>query len=98
MFVQSQPTSGSQPKAPEVRKLGMRSPFVLAKIGYDMRHEYDDLIEQPLPEDISQAVKRLPQEPILQVVSNTQPATMKSEPEKEAGPDAAGHHPWWRFW
>jgi hypothetical protein len=53
-----------------------------------------------LPDDIAQAVKRLPQAPVLQVVSRTPLAATKSEsePETEAGPDASAHHPWWRFW
>ncbi len=50
-------------------KLGMRSPFVLAKIGYELRHSYDAVIEEPLPEEIQRAVTRLQAKPKLQVVS-----------------------------
>jgi hypothetical protein len=48
-----------KPNVPETLKLGMRSPLVLAKIGYDMRQNYSDLIEQPLPGEIEQAVEQL---------------------------------------
>ncbi len=53
----------------EQLKLGMRSPFVLAKIGNDLRQSYDDMIEEPLPEGIRRAVAQLPTKPKLQVVS-----------------------------
>ncbi len=48
------------PGVPDEPKLGMRSPLVLAKIGYDLRQEYDNLLEQPLPEEFQQVVARLP--------------------------------------
>ncbi len=53
----------------EQAKLGMRSPLVLAKIGHDLRHSYEDVIEEPLPEEIQRAVAQLPTKPKLQVVS-----------------------------
>ncbi len=53
----------------EQPKLGMRSPFVLAKIGHDLRHSYDDVIEEPLPEKVQRAVANLPTKPKLRVVS-----------------------------
>ncbi len=55
--------------APEEPKLGMRSPFVLAKIGHDLRHSYDDVIAEPLPEKMQRAVANLPTKPKLRVVS-----------------------------
>ncbi len=55
----------SKPILPEAQGLGTRSPFVLAKIGHDMRQDYTDLIEQPLPEEIKRVLDQLPETPVL---------------------------------
>lgn len=81
----------------KAQRLGMRSPFVLAKIGYDLQQEYKDLIEQPLPEDIAQAANRLPHQPTLQVVNKALPSEAKPE-KSEAGRNPEAPRPWWRFW
>jgi hypothetical protein len=77
----------------EAQRLGMRSPFVLAKIGHDLRQEYNRLIEQPLPEDIAQAVNRLPQRPVLHAISRTPSTEVRLEPKAEAHPAPVAAHP-----
>ena len=54
-----------QPNPFEDQRLGPRSPFVLAKIGYDLREGYNDVVEQPLPEELQRAVEQLPEKPPL---------------------------------
>jgi hypothetical protein len=39
--------------------MGFRSLFVLAKLGFDMREQYNDLLEEPLPDDISRSLLAL---------------------------------------
>jgi hypothetical protein len=41
-------------------KLGPRSRLVLAKLGFDMRASYDDLLKDPLPDSHTSLVKQLP--------------------------------------
>jgi hypothetical protein len=48
------------PAEPDEAQLGVRSPYVLAKIGNDLRHKYHDLLEQPLPDEILKVAARLP--------------------------------------
>ena len=36
----------------DVSRMGFRSLFVLMKLAFDMRDQYDELIDQPLPEEI----------------------------------------------
>ena len=43
-----------------VLKLGPRSRLVLAKLGFDMRASYDDLLKEPLPESHTSLLKQLP--------------------------------------
>ena len=33
--------------------MGVRSPLVLAKLGFDLRAYYEGLLDDPLPEEIS---------------------------------------------
>ena len=33
-------------------ELGCRSPLVLAKLGYDLRSCYQDMVDQPMPEGL----------------------------------------------
>lgn len=40
-------------------ELGFRSPFVLAKIGHDLRSVFDDVMSEPMPETMSEALRRL---------------------------------------
>ncbi len=42
-------------------KLGTRSPLVLAKLGYDLRAHYVDVLRQPLPNEIEIAIQQLTQ-------------------------------------
>ncbi len=51
------------PTALEEPRLGLRSPFVRAKIGNDLRSCYDDVIEEPMPKEIQAALARLPDAP-----------------------------------
>jgi hypothetical protein len=39
--------------------MGFRSLFVLAKLGFDMREQYNDLLEEPLPDEISRPLLAL---------------------------------------
>jgi hypothetical protein len=41
-------------------KLGPRSRLVLAKLGFDMRASYDDLLKGPLPDEHTSLLKQLP--------------------------------------
>jgi hypothetical protein len=41
-------------------RLGPRSKLVLAKLGFDMRESYDDLLKEPLPERHAMLLKQLP--------------------------------------
>lgn len=41
------------------RKLGFRSPLVLAKIGYDLRAQYQQLLEQPIPDEMAAKLQLL---------------------------------------
>jgi hypothetical protein len=50
------------------RRLGLQSPLVLAKIGHDMRQDYDELLHQPLPDALQEAVQQLPTKPTLKPV------------------------------
>ena len=63
MFVKTQTRQSHRPTGLEGQKLGMRSPFVLAKIGNDLRQEYDYLLEDPLPEELQQVTAQLPDAP-----------------------------------
>lgn len=63
------PRSQSQ----KARGLGLRSPLVLAKISHDMRQDYDELLHQPLPEALQEAVQQLPKKPTLKPVENAVP-------------------------
>jgi hypothetical protein len=40
-------------------RMGFRSLFVLAKLGFDLREHYDYLLEEPLPDDISRPLQAL---------------------------------------
>ena len=40
-------------------KMGFRSHFVLAKLGFDMRDDYETLLNEPLPEEITRLVQAL---------------------------------------
>jgi hypothetical protein len=46
-------------KAPQGPKLGFRSPFVLAKLGHDLRGQYEALFAGPLPGEIEGPLERL---------------------------------------
>ena len=40
-----------KPPLPEASRLGVRSQTVLAKLGFDLRGYYEDLIDNPLPDE-----------------------------------------------
>jgi Anti-sigma factor NepR len=44
---------------PRSSKMGFRSSLVLAKLGFDLRNHYDDLLDEPLPEEISRILQQL---------------------------------------
>jgi hypothetical protein len=46
-------------KHQEARKLGFRSNFVLAKLGYDLRELYQDVLNEPFPGEIERPLERL---------------------------------------
>jgi hypothetical protein len=39
--------------------MGARSPLVLMKLGFDLRNYYEDLVSDPLPEDLQCLIERL---------------------------------------
>ena len=39
--------------------LGFRSMFVLAKLGFDLRNQYEDLLNEPLPEEFGRTLDQL---------------------------------------
>ena len=39
--------------------LGFRSSLVLAKLGFDLRRHYEDLLSEPLPGDLDRLVNQL---------------------------------------
>ena len=51
-----------------VQQMGVRSPLVLVKLGFDLRAFYDDVVKTPAPEHLRVLAERLPQQPPLQVV------------------------------
>ncbi len=51
--------NSSRKKGQEAPKLGFRSSFVLAKLGYDLREQYKDVVDEPLPEEIERSLERL---------------------------------------
>lgn len=46
-------------KALQGPKLGFRSPFVLAKLGHDLRGQYEALFASALPQEIEGPLERL---------------------------------------
>ena len=42
-----------------VQRLGFRSTFVLAKLGYDLRELYQDVLKEPFPGEIERPLERL---------------------------------------
>ena len=41
-------------------RLGFQSPYVLMKIGYDLREYLADMVETPLPEEIKAQAAKIP--------------------------------------
>jgi hypothetical protein len=66
--------------APVEKTLGSQSPLVLAKLGYDLREAYDDVVQEPLPEAIQQVLKRLPDAPSLRTIQGPIPVSHNPEP------------------
>src|SRR5215213_3585315 len=44
------------PPLPEASRLGVRSRTVLAKLGFDLRGYYEDLIHDPLPDEFRESL------------------------------------------
>ncbi len=57
-----------KPQPPTSLRRGPLSHFVLLKLGYDMRQDYQETIEQPLPEPMRGALSQLPTRPTLHLV------------------------------
>jgi hypothetical protein len=49
-------TVEARPQPVDGSHMGFRSPLVLAKLGFDLRHSYDDMIDAPLPNDITRVL------------------------------------------
>ena len=49
----------NMPKSPTSSHLGFRSSLVLAKLGFDLRDQYEDLLSEPLPEELGRLLNRL---------------------------------------
>ena len=49
----------NMPKTPTSSNLGFRSALVLAKLGFDLREHYEDLLSEALPEELGRLVNRL---------------------------------------
>jgi hypothetical protein len=45
-----------KPPLPEASRLGVRSQTVLAKLGFDLRGYYEDLIDNPLPDEFRESL------------------------------------------
>jgi Anti-sigma factor NepR len=54
-------------KPPRSSKMGFRSSLVLAKLGFDLRNHYDDLLDEPLPEEISRLLQQLEERDVPRV-------------------------------
>jgi hypothetical protein len=52
-----------KPKNDEASRLGFRSPLVLAKLGFDLRDHYEEIVSEPLPEDLRRSLDRLEARP-----------------------------------
>ncbi|HEX2552143.1 MAG TPA: hypothetical protein VHL98_00480 [Microvirga sp.] len=39
--------------------MGFRSSFVLAKLGFDLRERYKEVLDEPFPEEIERSLERL---------------------------------------
>ena len=48
-----------KPPLPEASSLGVRSKTVLAKLGFDLRGYYEDLIDDPLPDELCQRLEAI---------------------------------------
>jgi hypothetical protein len=47
------------PRWAKSSNFGFRSSLVLAKLGFDLRGHYEDLLSEPLPDDLGRLVSRL---------------------------------------
>ena len=47
------------PPLAEASRLGFASKLVLAKIGFELRREYDDVVREPLPDEWKRTVEVL---------------------------------------
>ena len=47
------------PKSTKSWNLGFRSALVLAKLGFDLRSQYEGVLSEPLPDDIGRLVSQL---------------------------------------
>jgi Anti-sigma factor NepR len=47
------------PTSAKSARFGFRSALLLAKLGFDLRHQYEDLLSEPLPDDLGRLVSQL---------------------------------------
>ncbi len=46
-------------KPPRSSAMGFRSPLLLAKLGFDLRSQYENLLSDPLPEEFGRLLNQL---------------------------------------
>src|SRR3954451_23957114 len=49
-----------RPKEPKTPRLGARPKLLLAKFGFDMRSDYEHVVQEPLPAELQSLVEQLP--------------------------------------
>jgi hypothetical protein len=59
---------GRKPLAPSAPKNNSESPFVLAKLGYELRQTYDEVMQEPIPEEMMRTLKQMPEVPALRYI------------------------------
>ena len=47
------------PRGAKSSNFGFRSSLVLAKLGFDLRGHYEDVLSEPLPDDLSRLLTQL---------------------------------------
>ena len=52
-----------KPKLDEASRLGFRSILVLAKLGFDLREQFDEVVNEPLPEEFCRSLKQMEAQP-----------------------------------
>ena len=52
-----------KPRHDEASRLGFRSRLLLAKLGFDLRDQYEEVLGEPLPEELRRSLERLEARP-----------------------------------